>query len=438
MVEAIELLVGGRADPVLVRPGADEAWVEGRFVDADGDEVVLARAVPADGRSRAYVDGRLAPASAAGRATGPPGRPARPARPPVAAGAGHAAPALDRFAGIDLAPLCGRPRAAVAEIDAGWRRWAATSGPGPGEIDLLRFQVDELDGRALDDRRRGRRARRRGGRAGRRRRPPAGRAGAHAALAGDGGGAAVRSPGGGAAVAGHGPPFADVDERLRAVAAELADRPASCATIGEAIEGGSRAPRRRAERRQLLHDLRRKYGDTLADVIAYAARPRPGWPSSRRTRRGGRARGRAGRCASRPNAAAAAVGERRRRAAPLAAAVAAHLHELAMPAARFEVDVGDDDPGDDVTFLLGANPGEPALPLAKVASGGELARTMLALRLVLTEAPDTLCSTRSTPASAARRRWRWAGPWPAWPPTIRCWSSPTCPRWRPSPTTRSP
>ena len=43
-----------------------------------------------------------------------------------------------------------------------------------------------------------------------------------------------------------------------------------------------------------------------------------------------------------------------------------------------------------MTFLLAANPGEPPLPLAKVASGGELARAMLALRLVLTEAPDTL------------------------------------------------
>ena len=61
-----------------------------------------------------------------------------------------------------------------------------------------------------------------------------------------------------------------------------------------------------------------------------------------------------------------------------------------MAKARVEVTVGAVDPGDEVTFLLGANPGEPALPLAKVASGGELARTMLALRLVLTEAPDTL------------------------------------------------
>src|SRR3954447_9652761 len=63
LVEARELLVGGRADPTLVRPGADEATIEGRFV-VDDDEIVLARVVPAVGRSRAYVNGRLAPASA--------------------------------------------------------------------------------------------------------------------------------------------------------------------------------------------------------------------------------------------------------------------------------------------------------------------------------------------------------------------------------------
>jgi DNA repair protein RecN (Recombination protein N) len=43
-----------------------------------------------------------------------------------------------------------------------------------------------------------------------------------------------------------------------------------------------------------------------------------------------------------------------------------------------------------VTFLLGANPGEPARPLARVASGGELSRAMLALRVVLSAAPPTL------------------------------------------------
>ena len=65
-----------------------------------------------------------------------------------------------------------------------------------------------------------------------------------------------------------------------------------------------------------------------------------------------------------------------------------------MPAARIEIVVGTEGAGDDVSFLLGANPGEPALPLNKVASGGELARTMLA------------CQTRRRrrPAHAGVRR----------------------------------
>ena len=61
-----------------------------------------------------------------------------------------------------------------------------------------------------------------------------------------------------------------------------------------------------------------------------------------------------------------------------------------MPHAEVEITVGDEAPGDDVTFLIAANPGLALLPLSRVASGGELARTMLALRLVLTEAPETL------------------------------------------------
>jgi DNA repair protein RecN (Recombination protein N) len=85
------------------------------------------------------------------------------------------------------------------------------------------------------------------------------------------------------------------------------------------------------------------------------------------------------------------VAEARRAAAPdLAARIQANLTELAMPKAVVEVAVEGDDPGDDVEVRLAANPGTPPLPLAKVASGGELARTMLALRLVLTDAPPVL------------------------------------------------
>ncbi len=91
LVEAIELLVGGRADASIVRHGAAEARIDGRFVTAAGDERVLTRVIPADGRSRAYVDGRLATVAVACRDRGGHRRSARPARPPVAALDGDAA-----------------------------------------------------------------------------------------------------------------------------------------------------------------------------------------------------------------------------------------------------------------------------------------------------------------------------------------------------------
>ncbi|MGZ0229468.1 MAG: DNA repair protein RecN, partial [Acidimicrobiales bacterium] len=54
------------------------------------------------------------------------------------------------------------------------------------------------------------------------------------------------------------------------------------------------------------------------------------------------------------------------------------------------IQVGEDDPGDEVNILVAMNSGTPPAPLAKVASGGELARTMLALQLVLSEGPPLL------------------------------------------------
>src|SRR6185295_6910572 len=62
LIEAINLLVGGRADPSIVRAGAAEARVEGRFVVGD-DEYIVARVIPMDGRSRAYVNWQLVTAT---------------------------------------------------------------------------------------------------------------------------------------------------------------------------------------------------------------------------------------------------------------------------------------------------------------------------------------------------------------------------------------
>src|ERR1700704_6338695 len=73
LAHALDLLLGGRARPGIVRPGAEEAYVEGIFelpaalpeqfakrLPADAGEIVLARRVGADGRTRAYLNGRSA------------------------------------------------------------------------------------------------------------------------------------------------------------------------------------------------------------------------------------------------------------------------------------------------------------------------------------------------------------------------------------------
>ena len=62
---------------------------------------------------------------------------------------------------------------------------------------------------------------------------------------------------------------------------------------------------------------------------------------------------------------------------------------LDMPKVRFEIAINPcelcEHGGDDVEFLIATNPGEPLMPLSKIASGGELSRIMLALRSVLND-----------------------------------------------------
>ena len=194
-----------------------------------------------------------------------------------------------------------------------------------------------------------------------------------------------------AALAGRAP-FAAVHERLVALSVELDD---AIAELRHAHDTMDEDPERLAEvrvRRHLLHELRRKYGETLAEVIAYREETEQRLAElEAHDQRVAELEGERAAAERAEAAAAAVVGRARRAAAPeLAGAIQDHLNELAMPKARVDVAVSDDPEGHEVTFLLAANPGDPPQPLARVASGGELARAMLAVRLVLTEAPDTL------------------------------------------------
>lgn len=388
LVEAIGLLVGGRADPVLVRPGASEARVDGRFVVGDR-EVLLARVIPAEGRSRAYVDGR--PASAGelaewgARLLDLHGQHAHQSL--LAREAQRSS--LDRFAQVDLAPL-EAARATLAEIDDGLAALGGDSRERARELDLVRYQVDEIDRAAIEDLHEDEQLQREEDRLADAVAHQEAGASALEALTGDGGAGEALSAAI-AALADRGP-FASEEVRLRDLAAELADLASALRSVTEAVEDDPERLAEVGDRRNLLQELRRKYGDTLADVLAererLAARLAELESWDARAAQLDAARGPALDAVA---AAAAAVGSQRRAAAPtLAAEVQGHLVDLAMGKARLDVAVGAEDPGDDVELLLAANAGSPLLPLTKVASGGELARTMLALRLVLTAGPPTL------------------------------------------------
>jgi len=375
IVEAIDLLVGGRADTTSVRAGAAEARVEGRFVDGD-EEWILGRVIPVDGRSRAYVNGRLATvgqlAEIGTQLVDLHGQHAHQSL--LSAAVQRAA--LDEFGGIDTTDLR-VARARLTEIDAAIAALGGDQRSRLREVELLRYQITEIDAvglgdvdedarlDALEDRLADASAHR-----------EAADAFDHEISAD--GGVIDRLSG---AVA-----------RLRSLMAELSELNRDVRSIGEACEDD---PEKLAEiriRRQALRDLRKKYGETLAEVVEFVATARERLLELESVdSRVEELELERERVLLEERKAAAKVARARKKAAPrLAEAVTVHLQKLAMPKAVVTVAVNGDDPADDVTFELAANPGLPSAPLVKSASGGELARTMLSLRRVLSSGPPIL------------------------------------------------
>lgn len=156
------------------------------------------------------------------------------------------------------------------------------------------------------------------------------------------------------------------------------------------------------ERLSAISRLKRKYGDSLADVIDHGQLAREELESMTGAgRRVDELEGRSaalseelGNCASKLSAMRCEI------AAELEKEVSRELRDLSMPHAVFKVDVGRKRDGheivvdgtpvvigpdgfDDVEFLFSANPGEEPRPLARIASGGEMSRVMLAIKSVL-------------------------------------------------------
>src|SRR5918999_2692140 len=420
MVVALSLLCGDRADRALVRQGASGAHVEGRFVvpaaheslallrshgllDEDPDdqvEVIVARTIGADGRSKARINGRMTPISTlseVGRTlvdiTGK-NESHRLALPAVQRAM------LDAFAGPDAVDLAAQVAGAVRDAAAARARLEelnAHARERSRELDVLAFEINEIE--------------RAGVQAGEsaelselvRRLANAETVAtavtnASHALKGEGGATDL--------IAGAGSEIesaAAVDDELASLPARLEAAAIEIADVADELAGRVVAPDPEAlenaqQRLAGLARLKRKYGDDEGEILAYLDRAKARRAEIEghdadveanerdfelRTATATRAAGR--------------LGELRRAAAErLENEVGELLVGLALKGARFHVVIDPrplyDGGLDHIHFAVAVNAGDEPLPLTKVASGGELSRIALALHLVTasTAAPTTV------------------------------------------------
>lgn len=399
LVGALKLLLGDRADSTFVRAGAAEAVVEGRFL-VDGTEHAARRRISSDGRSRCYLDGEMATVGGLAESLGPlvdlHGQHDHQEllRTPT-----HAA-LLDRFA--DSSALLERYREAFRAHAAVTNRLesaVAAMGDRERRLDVLRALVADIDGvdpqPGEDEALRDVLPRLQHGE-----RLAEATSVAHRALTEDE--AALDRVGDALAglsrVSGIDPALdalsedlAELDQRLAAVAARIRD-------YGEGIEYDPAALEGAEARLAQLTALMRSYGPTLDDVLS-------AWESAQSESSALEA-GEAGLTQLRAEVdsadaalrdAAERLSEAREKAAhAFEARLADAASDLAMATARFEVarmglprDSWTSDGPERIEFLYAPGAGETARPLARIASGGEVSRVMLALKSVLGHA-DTV------------------------------------------------
>src|SRR5215204_1108899 len=362
LAHSLDLLMGGKARPQIVRPGASEAYVEGvfalppgLFADAelaelaermpeDADEIVLGRRIGTSGRTSAFVQGRSASASDL-RALG--------SRLLAFYGqhehrrlvlSSAQLEILDGFAGADHLERRARYRDAHGEVGSTARELDAVrerEGARERDLDLLRFELAEIEAAAPDP--------------------------------------------------GEESDLTVERDRLRhAERLRTATATALAAIAGADDDGGEAEPGRLEEleeRLAALDRLKRKHGGSIEAVLEHAERcsseierlenaEELAADLDRRLAAANKRRAEIAGELTKTRAAAARKLERR---------VAAELGALAMEGASVDVRLEAHPDGfgpsgsETVEFLVATNPGIPSSPLRDAASGGELSRIMLAL-----------------------------------------------------------
>jgi DNA repair protein RecN (Recombination protein N) len=413
LIDALGLAVGFRADTSLVRHGSETARVEALF-DRLPEPLICVREISAAGRSTARMDDDTVTAARLADVAG---------RLVEIHGQHDQQRLLDERWQRELLDAFGRlerERSAVAGAVEAWRANQAALAElalDPRELarrlELHEHQAGEIAGAGL-----------RLGEAGEIRAKltaaqhaeaiARGSAEMYEALAGEGSSARE-----GTAVAARrarelarlDDRYGPVAERLMGLAAELEDAAAEARDLAESVEHDLGALAAMEERLSLIYSLERKYGENEAAVIAHGERAAAEadrlrvLEASRETRQLQAARlllevARAGGELSRGRTAVAGR---------LAESVEAAMVGLGFRQMAFSVSVMRRSPGgvepsveldgervafdasgvDAVAFLIAPNPGEPARPLARIASGGELSRVALAVKQILAEADRT-------------------------------------------------
>lgn len=413
LAHSLDLLMGGKARSQIVRPGAEEAWVEGVFDLPEGllgepemadlaarlpegaEEVVLGRRVSASGRTAAFVAGRAASAAdlklLGSRLLSFYGQHEH--RKLTISSAQM--DVLDGFAGADHLELRERYREAhreSARLEAELAELRERDGSRERDLDLFRFELAEIEEVAPDPAEGAELAaeRERLRHAEGLREAALGALSATAGAEEDGGGAASALAAAESlmqGVAGVDSRLDDLSERVSALAVDLGD------VAGELrgyLDGVEVDPGRLAaieERLEALDRLQRKHGGSVESVLAHSERCRAEVDrlESAETRGAEVEAALAEAQVLRKKLAARLSKGRVAAVEPLQTRVAEELDRLAMPGARLEVELephpsGFGPNGEEIVELhLAPNPGMAPAPLRDAASGGELSRVMLAL-----------------------------------------------------------
>jgi DNA repair protein RecN (Recombination protein N) len=411
LAQSFDLLMGGKARPQIVRPGASEAYVEGVFELPEGllddpelaeiadrlpegsTELAIGRRISGSGRTSAFLAGRSASApdlqTLGSRLLAFYGQHEH--RKLTLSGA--QLETLDGFAGEEHLARRRAYRDAHAEvvrIERELEEIREREGARERDLDILRYELDEIETTKPDPAEEAELAPERQ----RLRHAEALRGAAAEALSGvsgdDGGGAAEAVGSAEAALAAQSGVDSELDrlaETARGLRVELQELAVDLRGYAEGIEAEPGRLEQVEERLDALDRLKRKHGGSIESVLAHADHCRAEIEliegAGERTDRLEAELAEALR--KRTDLAGQLSQVRAKSARRLEKRVAAELDQLAMSGAKLEVTLDPHPEGfgalgqERVTFQVATNPGMPLSPLRDAASGGELSRVMLAL-----------------------------------------------------------